>query len=400
MINRRWLMLSLALAAALFFAVTPAALAQATGTIKGKVTNETAQGDTVVGQTVELLAFADGAQKDKRTATVAEDGTFSFDGLATAGLKYLLTITYQGVTYHSDEVDLSTGEPTREVNLVVYDATPKADQISIGRSHMILDFDPETKSVLVLEAMIVNNSGDRAYVGEEELSDGLRKTLRLQLPKGAQNVRFSEGLSEQRSVYSEGAVVDTTPVPPGARQLVLTYSLPYKAGSAALTRSLDYPIERVIILVRDVGAKVTSEGLAATEMREVGGSRYVQLSANNLAPGRPISVRLEGIPAAVPEAGGTAGGGQGPTVWAAGGLAGLGLALGIAYPVLRRRRSAAAETTAAPTEVSAEWDRLVQSIAALDDEFEAGRVPEADYRRQRAEQKARLLELSRRVGKA
>ena len=41
----------------------------------------------------------------------------------------------------------------------------------------------------------------------------------------------------------------------------------------------------------------------------------------------------------------------------------------------------------------AQREELLNAIAELDDDFEAGRVAEADYRRQRAELKTELVEL-------
>ncbi len=402
MIKVRWPMLLLALAVALF-GVAPMVEAQTTGTIKGRLVNKSAQGDPVGGQTVSLLALSDGAEKDKRTATAGADGSFAFTDLPTTGQQYVLAADYQGVTYYSEEIDLSQGQTSREVELAVFNTTDKADAISVTRSHVIVDVDSAKKALVVLEALIVSNAGDRTYVGSEKMGQGVAPTLRLNLPQGAVNVEFGEGLSEAQSVVMNGVVIDTAPVLPGPRQIVLSYLLPYEGGNASFARGLAYPIERVIVLVRDVGAEVSAEGLPNRETREFSGARYVQLSADRLPAGQQLGVQLKNIPATVAPVGaaGEAGSvtGQG-AVWVAAGLAGLALVLGVAYTVLRRRRMPSVRAAAAATAPAAEWDRLVQAIANLDDEYDAGRVPEEEYRRRRAEKKAQLLELSRRQGKA
>ncbi len=401
MIRARWAVLALALAVALF-AMVPGAGAQATGTIRGRLANKSAQGESVAGQTVNLLAFNEGAEKDKRTATTAADGTFTFADLPTTGQQYVLAADYLGVTYYSEEIDLSQGEASREVELAVYSTTDKADALSITRSHLIVDVEAEQKALVVLEALIVSNAGDRTYVGGEKMGQGVAPTLRLKLPKGAVGVQFSEGLSEERSVVMNDMVVDTAPVLPGPRQIVLSYFVPYEGASASLARGMDYPIERAIVLVRDIGAEVSAEGLPNKDTREFSGARYVQLSGDNLKAGQTLSIQLDNIPATIAPQGAASAGsvaGQG-AVWAAAGLAGLALALGVAYPLLRRRRGASARVASVAASASSDWDRLVQAIAALDDEYDAGRVPEEEYRRRRAEKKAQLLELSRRLGKA
>jgi predicted negative regulator of RcsB-dependent stress response len=60
---------------------------------------------------------------------------------------------------------------------------------------------------------------------------------------------------------------------------------------------------------------------------------------------------------------------------------------------------APAYATAAPTPpalVNSERDDLLRRIAALDDAFDAGQLPEADYRAQREELKQRLAAVWRR----
>ncbi len=67
------------------------------------------------------------------------------------------------------------------------------------------------------------------------------------------------------------------------------------------------------------------------------------------------------------------------------------VAVGIVVFVwLRQRREAAEEIVEDPEARRAE---LLNAIAELDDDFEAGHVAEADYRQHRAELKAELVEL-------
>ena len=69
----------------------------------------------------------------------------------------------------------------------------------------------------------------------------------------------------------------------------------------------------------------------------------------------------------------------------------LGLLL---YPILRRRRAQAAP---ASSDANLRME-LLQDIADLDDEFEAKKITEEEYRARRAELKSELLELSKDEG--
>lgn len=408
MSNLRWLALVLAVVLSLF-AAAAGVNAQDTGSIKGTVVNRTPGGEKVSGVSVDLLIFGENGEHEKKTVTAAEDGAFAFADLAVAGRQYVVSTNFEGVTYYSEEVDLSKGGDASAVELAVYGTTTSGGDFSVSRSHLIVDYDTDRKALVVLEMMVIENKGVRTFVGgEQKTAEGKPVTLRIPLPEGATQVEFSEGLNELQSSFQDGVVVDTKPVPPGQAQIVIQYLIPYQESAATLVRKLDYPVERTIMLVRETTATLTAEGLPSMDSRDMAGTKYTQLSGDNLSAGQTISVNFANIPASVssPANAGqpatTAQGGQNQLAFAAVALAGLGIVLGVGYPMLRRRRPsrvppADAEDTG---EGADEWDNLVEAIAGLDDEFEAGGLSEDEYWRQRAELKERLKKLGRKVGRS
>ncbi|MHB9092150.1 MAG: hypothetical protein ACYC7H_12105, partial [Chloroflexota bacterium] len=346
-------------------------------------------------------------QHDKRTATAGVDGSVTFADLATSGQTYVLATMYQGVTYYSEEIDLSQGGTPKNVELPVYATTTDGGNIAATRSHLIVDFDQSTKSLIVLEALVLNNKGDRTYIGgEKKTAEGVPQTLSMRLPDGASNVEFGDGLNAAQASFANGVVADTSPVPPGAKQIVLTYNLPYNAGKAAFSRSLEFSVDRVIVLVRDVGAQVTVDGLPTKDSRDLSGTKYVQISGDNVAANQKIAVNLTNIPDNIPTPLPAASAGQAAPSsvpsqppWAAVALVGLGLAAGVSYPLIRRRRGSRRVVTAGGS-VDTEWDRLLAEVAELDDEHDAGALSDDAYQRQRAAKKTQLTDLSRRLEKA
>ena len=117
---------------------------------------------------------------------------------------------------------------------------------------------------------------------------------------------------------------------------------------ARFSRALDYPVEKISLLVRDVGAQVKGDGVAQQETRDMGGRRYVQLAADNVAAGRAVGVQPERHPGHHRRGGrrrpsGTTASQAVPADrlgLASAGVGGLLLVLGLAYPVLRRRQRA------------------------------------------------------------
>jgi len=392
--------LSLGLAVALFAGATVAS-ADASGTIKGKMVNKSAQGDAVAGQTVELIAYdSNGTEKGRQSTTVAADGTFSFAGLPTTGQNYIATSKYLGVTYISEEIAFGANETAKDVELDVYSTTNDPKVLTVSRSHMIIDVDPANKLLTVLEAYVVDVKGDRTYVGgEQKATNGQPQTLRLKLPDGATHVQFGDGISEDRASFTDGMVIDTSPVQPGGRQVVLSYFVPYSPPDATISRSLEYPVDMVSVVIHDVGQQVTSGDLTAADPLSVGGENYINLQASNVPAGKTIAFKLANIPASLPSPAGS-GLPQNEIVLAVGGLAVVGLGLGVAYPLLRRRRGRGGLVARPQASETLVWETLVQEIATLDDEYEAGTLPQDEYQRQRNEKKAQLLELSRHTGRS
>jgi hypothetical protein len=159
------------------------------------------------------------------------------------------------------------------------------------------------------------------------------------------------------------------------------------------------------LLVRETAAQVSAEGLPTKDTRDMAGTKYVQLTGDNVPAGKAITIKFAGIPDSLPNpanagkpAAATPAGDQSHLAALGIGLAGVGLVLGAAYPLLRRRN--ARRPARASGGADGDWDSLVEAIATLDDEFDAGNLSEAEYRRQRAEKKARLQKMSQRLGRA
>jgi hypothetical protein len=404
MIVRR-LCLASALLLLLTLALPLLASAEDTGTVRGKLENVTVQGKSVAGSVVELIAYDGQTQKAVLSTTAAADGTFEFSNLPMTGQKYILTTVFDNVRYYGDEIDLAAGPAEYQAELRVFDATEDDTDITISRSHMIVDIDPGNKMLIMLEAFVVTNRGDRAFVGSkgDSADPSARETLRLRLPEGAMHVRFNDGLLEDQASVVDGVLVDTMPVIPGSRQVVINYFIPYEENAAGVKRALDYGVAQTSIVIKDVGEEISFEGLVQKEALNISGKRYVHLTAENVEPGKELSFRLANIPATLPaEPSSTTGAASTqPPVglwWAAAGLGALGVVLGLSYPVLRRRRRMVDQATGSADLSGAAYERIVEEIAQIDEDFETGKVAEEDYVRLRAEKKASLRKRGRRSG--
>ena len=166
----------------------------------------------------------------------------------------------------------------------------------------------------------------------------------------------------------------------------------------AIAIPITMPIKSVVVMMPKLGVKVWGAQLQDGGEQNVQGVTFHLYNAGNLAAGTSLSMSLSGNP-------GTAGtsnlinGGSLGTLEI--GLTVFVLVLGGIFFWLRRAGRAVNASPAAPAPASAgkgtpspeEPETLMDAIIALDDLYQAGKLPEAAYRERRAELKARLAEM-------
>lgn len=352
-----------------------AASAPSTWTITGTVTNHTGPPRPVAGQEVKLTAYVNGAEQDWKTASTDAQGAFTFAVPADAQRTYALQVKYKAGEYDSAAIAFKPGETTKQIAMRVYEPTSDPAVLRVNVHHIIVE--AGEGAVQVAELLVFTNTSDRTYIGGPPRADGKRETIRFTLPAGAANVQYMEGLMECCVSATDTGMVDTMDVEPGMREIAYAYTLPAGRGALALSRPLDYPSERAEVFGN---ATVRLEVAPLQRQQDVTTDQgtYARFSGTDLRAGTEIRLALSGLP--VPR--------SATRRLAVALFAGV-VAAALVYPLLRRRASAPAQTE--PTQTR---EDLIAAVAALDDRFEAGQIPEAEYRRRREWYMTRLRRLT------
>jgi hypothetical protein len=385
----RVLFSSLAVVVLALFLTLPVA-AEPPGTLEGRIVNGTKGGGPVPGLEVTLRPSSPEAGPDQRTAA-DKDGKFRFGGLsATTPFSYTLSTSYTGVEYKSQGVILASGEELKQVELPVYEVTEDSSAIKSDLAHIVIEVDPKAQTLVVMEYQVLSNGGDKTYLGLVSSGSGKRETLRFPLPQDAVHLQPIDGLDANEVVtLSKGpGFADSVPLQPGKREVAYSYMLDYNDRSYTFQRALAYPVGRINLLVADVGAQVNAPGLASQQMLDIEGKKFLLLSGEGLGQGQSIEVQLSGLPLGQGNDKGVADN----LKLAAIGLPLAALALALVFFLTKGRRP---QMRLAPAAIPADDEkaRLLQALAELDDSYEAGRMPEAEYQRLRSERKQRLAEL-------
>jgi mono/diheme cytochrome c family protein len=342
---------------------------------QGQIFNGTSGSEAPADLEVTLHSF-DGDVEVRTQTTLARAGSFAIEVEdPVPGRLYIASTEYGGSTYASQVGELGPESSVVSLPITVYETTADVSSVQVDRLHLLLT-QPAENVLEVVELWILSNAGDRTVILAEDGSG-----LTGYLPEGSSQVRFDETNPGQRFRVGEGVFTDTQPLPPGsgAGEWVFSYVLAYDRR-LELHRQTELPISSIVILVPD-GMALDAGGLVDTGSREVQGESVHTYSLGGVAAGGGFDLTVSGRPrstqAAIPG-----------SAWALG-VAALGAALLVAgWFWFRPRRGPR------PAGTSSARD-LLMAIAALDRDFEAGMLKEADYKGQRAALKRQALEAMR-----
>ena len=289
------LLLLLGLAAGAASAAPPGQTPTAEGIITGQVKNGTTS--QVAGKVeVRLRHWQADVELSPLTAQANADGDFRFEGLDTGSqVFYRAEATYNGVTFPGKFASFDPGATRLSLPLDVYETTDDDAAITIDRFHFIIMSD-RPGSFAILELYQFSNQSDRAYVGSVN-KGGLRQTVRIALPAGAQDLQLQGGTLGVDFLQTDGGLVATAPVIPGTDtfDMAFLYAVPYTGKTLSLNRPLYYNTSLVNGLLLDMGAKLTSDALTFAGERAVQDQTYLQYAGQNLKAGAPLPMQLDDL---------------------------------------------------------------------------------------------------------
>ena len=350
----------------------PSAAAE-NGVITGVVVNETT-GRPAKGTEVRLAgADEDGSGRVNRTITTSGDGTYRFDNLpAEPDWLYIVDASYEGGLFPGSAFGFPESQPPRlETTLRVWDTTPDPESVLIARDAMFVL--PADNAVEIVESVTVLNHTDLAYIGRGGASGEAETTFGFGLPSGAENVRIANASIDIPELKpTDFGFGVTVALPPGESRFTYTYRVPADGLTYILSKTALYPTADLLVFVGEPLA-MESDRLQEEETVTVDGKEYRRWAAAETVEAGDTVLLQATAEAQI---------GWVPLV-AVG--AGIVVVLAATYLLLVRRRSP--RGAAPPTR-----NEIIDSIAALDIDYEAGKIDETRWHSERENLKRRLRE--------
>lgn len=361
------------------------------GIIAGKVVNGTSGGGSVANLTVNLISHAD--QNDPGiTATTDADGNFSFAGLSTEN-SYIVYLYYHNVVYVSS-VSFDQDTTSTSTEITVYETTTSDSAIKSPIYNIVIaaqenDLNKKATDLKIVEQINFLNEGDTTYVGSEEISEGVKRTLSVSLPKEASEVTvFVNGQIplDSQIYYTEEGFAYTEPLSPGVENITQIYLIYWvkdiSETSFTFSKALYYPTTVFNLFVMDTGIEVTSDQLTTEEPFDYQGTLYFHLSGKELNTDITLQSVISGLPKANT---------FGPHKWIGVILLVLTCVLGIGY--ILKRNYHHFKVLSYANNLEQDKERLLQEIARLDDDFEEGGISPEMHEKMRSAKKMQLIEL-------
>jgi mono/diheme cytochrome c family protein len=339
---------------------------QLDGIITGQVRNATV--DQPVGDVeVRLRRWGIDSELPSLTTEASADGHFRFENLDTSShVFYSLEVLYNGISFPSEFATFDPANTELSMPVNVYETTTSDEAVKVDRLHFIV-MGNEPGSFSVLELYQFSNDSDRAYIGI--LNDaGQRETVRIALPAGAQNLFLQRGTLGVDFLETDNDLVSTSVIVPGedSFEVAFVYLLPY----SGTTLDLDRPQELKAGQVLPVRLNDLDKVEFSSTTSETSGN-----SSSTVIPSTGFR--------------------QTTLLWTMLGLGALIVVLGVFYPRLRFRLRG--EGVAPESDLKQERQRLLLTLARLDQAYETGQLNETVYQRARAQRKAELSNVLQRL---
>ncbi len=339
------------------------------------------------------------------TTTLEVDDTFTFENLSVSpDFAYLVTVVADGVSYSSQLMQLSADQPAVAANVKIYGVTESPESIRINRLHWILDSQPG--ALVVAQIYLFGNSGDRTFVGRSVEGVDVPVTAAIPVPADAQELTLENGTLGSRFWRVGDMLYDTMPVMPGdsTQQVIVQYALPYNGTSYDMKQGFEFPVDSMSLLVNNLpDLRVDVPAMTFDSIQNLQGNEYQVWRQTDLAPGQ-VEVKMQGLlerggvdPRTV-EASGEAIASIAPPmeVWVAWAMAAVVAAILLAMVGVALQRGTLSSVTARQDLLTLR-DSMLNQIARIDDMHALGQMGDTEWLRRRAELKAQLLDVVRRL---
>lgn len=362
-----------------------------TAKIKGVVRNATT-GEIVTADTIKIMSFSQGGMHSNTVVLNSTDFTFENLGV-TSAMPNLIQAVYKGVKYNTSVAIEKDGE-TVEAEALVYETTDNPSVFKVNAAQFF--FRNLDDKLQVAQLFQVMNEGERTstYVNENG-------TFRFRIDPRSSGIDFvtvqtgTVPLNQTPFPTEEhGIFAINYPIKPGITEVTVAYTVDYSTKSFSFSNRLLYDVEELYAVVSPSNMGISGQNLEQMTGHSSQDMQFYRMQGRKIDD--EIALVVSGGSAVVDP-------GSQRIMWKENrisenkwfimfGIA-IVLLIGTIMSRNRSREKDVHKSKGSPKKLIARKEQLLETIAELDEQFEAGNVSENDYNNRRNQLKKQLTEV-------
>ena len=283
----RIILASICLAASYFVCLSPVIAQDATGSIKGKVTDR--QSNKPLADQRVTLTIHQGAETQQRETITANDGSYNFDNLPIGvGAYYTVATVHEGKEHVETDVVLSTWVPESNVDIEIGAFTDDRSVVKV-RQHTIIIAPPPPDhapdgAVSIMELIQIENTSEMDF---QTTVNSQSVGIYLHLPNGYEDLQIDSRISSELALESN-KLISKQPLASGTFGSGFSYIMHIDDSGLNLTRPLTFDTDQLYVFVTEgLPLAPQSSILGAGRREQIHETTYIIYATN---PATPLSI--------------------------------------------------------------------------------------------------------------
>jgi hypothetical protein len=259
-----------------------------------QVTNATANGGSVVGDTVTVAIYQHEKLLTTTEAVVASNSEAVFEGIPTG--EHMVAVVgakHQGMMFSGHHVTLRPPEKVFSADVQVFDVSYDKSKLSVQAHHFIIK--TRAAALEITEYMRLKNSSDMAVTSKDRDSQDRAIVVAIRLPEQFKDLRISSYFEQEALVFAEWGFYDTIAVPPGEHDVGFSYTLDIDSDTMDIVKEVSLPTSSFVLFAELGQAEIKGLGQAASEVRAANGAPMRYYKLESLAPQEKVAFQIAGF---------------------------------------------------------------------------------------------------------
>jgi len=284
--------------------MTHAMAMSAKGTLAIQAVQGTKDGPPVGGEDVEIIIFHRDQPVQQINSKLDDHGLLVVENLPVSlGIRALVRVQHAGVLFQDAGPPMDDANPTGSMNITVYEVSDERQPMDIVVRQLAGAL--VSNGVDVAETVVVENNGDRTWLGEPADEAGRRATVQLTLPPDAVEVELLQGFHGWCcSQYTPPTLTVQMPIMPGQTTFKFAYKIPVRSGESDLRISSGLPTEHSVFVVPATDLVASGEGAELIGTETISGVQATKYEGGPHAAGDVVGLKLSDVRLPVLEASG------------------------------------------------------------------------------------------------